>query len=323
MKKVIKKIGDKLPAKENKKGWFLLGFGALATGILSYFGFQYWKKNKTESSDTNVPDFKTAPIKKSVTKPVSKPKQKAKLNSPIKPSPTASTAETTQETPVFPLKNGSKGERVKNLQQALIQKHGKGILPKNGANGIFGTELQAALKKLKLPETINETLYHVLVKSTEFDAYKTAMLLNAAAQSKDFTKAMPLLRSIKDSNVYQAVNKFYLNFFTAGVRQTLVNAMLNTFKNENQREVVRLEFVRMGLKYDGKKWSLSGIENKPLLITILPTKVWKNAKESVSVPVNMVLGKELDRRGNFSVFENERDYFLVESKHVKYYTSNS
>ncbi|MGZ4036870.1 MAG: hypothetical protein ACXVPQ_03525, partial [Bacteroidia bacterium] len=71
---------------------------------------------------------------------------------------------------------------------------------------------------------------------------------------------------------------------------------------------------------DGKKWSLSGIE-KPTLITIQGTKVWKDPQHSVAVPLNMVLGKEVAKRGHFTLFENDRQYFLVESKHVKPYSN--
>ena len=53
------KIKDKQtkPSDTKKLGgkkWLLLGLSVAATGALSYFGFQYWKKNKQSSEDTNT-----------------------------------------------------------------------------------------------------------------------------------------------------------------------------------------------------------------------------------------------------------------------------
>lgn len=46
----------------------------------------------------------------------------------------------------FPLKKGSSGPLVGELQQILISKYGKSILPKYGADEKFGNETEAALK---------------------------------------------------------------------------------------------------------------------------------------------------------------------------------
>jgi hypothetical protein len=44
------------------------------------------------------------------------------------------------------------------LQEALIAKYGKQILPRYGADGDFGSEMAAALKKLKFPQQLNKAL---------------------------------------------------------------------------------------------------------------------------------------------------------------------
>ena len=59
----------------------------------------------------------------------------------------------------FPLSRGSKGEYVRNLQNALIQKFGKGILPKYGADGSWGKEMDTALVSKGLKTAIDQTTY--------------------------------------------------------------------------------------------------------------------------------------------------------------------
>jgi hypothetical protein len=54
----------------------------------------------------------------------------------------------------FPLKKGSFGEKVKELQRALLKYDAK-ALPKYGVDGDFGTETENALFKIKGVKTIN------------------------------------------------------------------------------------------------------------------------------------------------------------------------
>ncbi|MBI3136044.1 MAG: hypothetical protein HYZ14_15310 [Bacteroidetes bacterium] len=56
----------------------------------------------------------------------------------------------------FPLKRGSRGEWVKKIQQLLIQKYGSSILPKYGADGTWGSEMETALINKGLPNQITE-----------------------------------------------------------------------------------------------------------------------------------------------------------------------
>jgi hypothetical protein len=62
---------------------------------------------------------------------------------------------------------------------------------------------------------------------------------------------------------------------------------------------------------------LSGIDGLPI-VTMLPTTVWINARESVKVPARRVLGNEVSKRLDYTLFENKGKYFLVQSKYVKY-----
>ena len=252
------------PKKSSKKKLIFLGLGLAVTGVLSYFGFEYWKKHKQKSTDSenNVPEVKAEKPSKSPGKPKSAPKQKP-----------------------FP----------------------KGTAKTND-NTVKKDPAEQAPPKEK--ETKDKPVINTPALAKEF--------LNAAV-NKQFIKIISLIRGLKNTSNYNAVNAVFSTYLLRGVRQTLVTGLLGTFKLEAQKKAIRMAFVSIGLKYDGKKFSLSGVNNKPLLITTSPTKVWKNPKTSVAVPLNMVLGREVDKRGTFTLFENESQFFLVESKHVNYY----
>jgi peptidoglycan hydrolase-like protein with peptidoglycan-binding domain len=300
MKREIKKIEEQNQKKSGTKKWLFIGLGVAATGALSYFGWQYWKKNKSqteEDASSDAPDFPSDNASTYIPKP--------------KSAPTRNDA--------FPLKKGSKGANVKALQEVLIAKLGKDILGKSGADGDFGSKTEAALKKAGLSISIDETTFNVLVKGSSPDPSSTASQLYTAATKKDYAKAIGLLKTLRNANDYKAVSDVFVNYRINGVRQTLVNGLLNSFNDEKQKQGIRLAFSSMGLKYDGSKWSLAGFDQSKLLLTNRNTKVWKNPKTSVPVPANMVLGKEITRRGGYTLFENDKQLFLVQSQHVKHY----
>jgi peptidoglycan hydrolase-like protein with peptidoglycan-binding domain len=283
--------------KGSRKKWLFIGLGVAATGALTYFGWQYWKNHRNQAdAENDVPDFYE--------------------DRPVIPKPKTNASSSNDD---FPLQKGSKGANVKALQQALITKYGKSILPKYGADGDFGTETINALKKSGLPESIDESTYNVLVKGSSPNYATTASQLYAAASSKDFNKALALLKTLRNTSDYKTVSDAFMNYRIGGVRQTLVNGMLNSFTNEQQKQSIRLAFSNMGLKYDGSKWSLSGFDTSRMLITKTASKVWKDPKTSVPVPANMVLGREITKRGSYSLFENDKQLFLVESQHVRYH----
>lgn len=291
--------------KSGSKKWLLLGLSVAATGALSYFGFRYWKKNKQSSEDTNtdIPESN---------------QESQSTYSPPKTKPKKHTVASAKDT--FPLQKGSKGANVKAFQEALIAKYGKAILPKYGADSDFGSEMLTALKKVGLPETINETTFLLIVKGAGIDHNSVAKELYNSALTKNFNKAIGLLKTIRNAEDYKTVSDTFVNYRIGGVRQTLVNGMLNSFSDAKQKDTIRLVFSNMGLKYDGNKWSLSGIDSdSKLLITIQDTQVWKNPNASVKVPVNMILGKAVTTRGSFTLFENEQQYFLVPTQHIKKY----
>ena len=231
-------------AGSNKRKMILIGLGTTATGLLGYFGWRWWQKRKQKRQEDDASGDDNTDSGTSFL--------------PAASSPSSSGGSKRNDD--FPLAKGSKGEKVKSLQRALLAKYGKSILPKYGADGDFGSEMIAALKKLNLADSIDESTYNVLTSGNAIDAKDVAMRLYKAATSKNLEQALFTLRGMKSASDYDAVNTVFKNYFFGVVRKTLVNGLLDSFPDENQKQQIRLEFTRMGLRYDGKTWSLAGIE---------------------------------------------------------------
>src|SRR5215471_5972379 len=148
MKTRIKAKGNK---KQQKKRIILTSLAVGAAGILGYFGWQYFNKKKQSKTGPDLDEI----LKSSAVTAASPGSMKEAINIPtpkIKPA-VFKTTNPVQEASDFPLQKGSKGENVRLVQQALIAKYGKSILPKYGADGDFGTETINALKGKGLPTT--------------------------------------------------------------------------------------------------------------------------------------------------------------------------
>jgi peptidoglycan hydrolase-like protein with peptidoglycan-binding domain len=305
--------------KQQSKKIIIASIAVGAAGILGYFGWQYLKKRKDAkkgndldailkttsaavNNDTNYTPTYTAP------KPKTTPKTSA--TSFTIPKPAADMGG-------FPLKKGSKGNNVRLLQEALIAKYGKSILPKYGADGDFGSETINALKKAGLPASINESTFNVLTEGTKVNTASLGKELYNAAVAKNFTKVLSLLKQMQSTDDYNAASTEFKTGRINGVRQTIVNGLLNVFTSASQKEAIKFEFLRMGLQFDGSKWSLSGFDGRSL-VTLEPATVWVSATEGVKVPARMVLGNEVSRKLDYTLFENNGKYFLVNTKSVNY-----
>lgn len=314
MTKTKKTSITKAPSKSKvrKKKIIITTLAVGATGILGYFGWQYFKKKKqTKASNSDIDTLianMEQPIILSPNPPVIKPKVKKNI------ATYTSAPETTDD---FPLKKGSKGENVRRLQEAIITKYGKQTLPKYGADGDFGSEMVAALRKLGLPSTITESTLNVIAQGTVVNPSTLGKDLYNAVSAKDYNKSIALLKKMKSVDDYTTANNVFKENRINGVRQTIVNGMLNVFNTEAQKQNIKFEFLRMGLQFDGSKWSLSGFDGLPI-VTLLPTSVWINATQSVKVPARMVLGNEVSKRLDYTLFENGGKHFLVQSKNIKY-----
>ena len=290
-----------MTTKSNKtKKLILIGLGTAVVGILGYFGWQYFSNRnvnlKTPESDSDNPiplpnakDFNNTNSKQSI------------------------------RNDEFPLKKGSRGQRVKALQDALIQKYGKDILPKFGSDGDFGSEMVNALNKLSLPLSIDENTYKLITNggdANKNNASELAKTIYKACANKNLQNALSALKLIKTTDDYSEVSTEFMKYRIGGVRKTLVNGLLDSFTDDKQKQEIRMEFLRMGLKLNGDKWSLSGF----LGLTIITKKnafVWKSPKEKIEVPANTILGTEIMKLNGFTCFENNGHKFIVNSENVK------
>jgi len=302
--------------KQQKKRIIIASIAVGAAGILGFFGWQYLKKRR-ETKKANELDEVLKTTSASNTNSYSSSYRPTTIKSSGYQSSANTTPKSTPDKNAFPLSKGSKGNNVKLLQQALIAKYGSGILPRYGADGDFGTETVNALKKAGLPATINESTFNVLTATVKPDATNIGKELYSAANSKNYNKAISLLKQMQTTDDYASANEVFKQNRINGVRQTIVNGLLNVFTSASQKEAIKFEFLRMGLQFDGSKWSLSGFDGKPV-VTTEATTVWINATEGVKVPARMVLGNEVTRKLDYTLFENNGKYFLVTTRSVTY-----
>lgn len=321
----MKKKENKNPKKTK---FILLGItaGVLALGGLGYWYFVGRKGVKTDNSDEDV-------IKQlSEEKEISKPKPKLPTTKPKAQLPPAkSSSNNLPSATDFLLMKGSKGELVKQLQNALIKKYGKEILPKYGADGDFGSEVENALKSKGFSTQINSEEYKKIIFSLTEQSVTNTGIPKDAKENIDIakniwlystTKKLPLLieqlKRITNVTHYVKVNELFKTIRLDGVRQTIVNGTLSSFDDATSKQFMTNEFIRMGLKYDGEKWSLSGIGEKQIA-TNRGTTICSIDGLILKIPEQTILGVELSR-GRFNTrFRTLNNQILyVPTKHIRY-----
>ena len=177
----------------------------------------------------------------------------------------------------FPLRSGSKGELVKQLQQGLLNLGGQAashirstsIRPDGSPDGVFGGGTEKALKAAGYSTTVSESTLSKIVGSTSVaqssaDSSKAiAEELIKAANSQNLFAALNALKQIQNTSDYLAVRSHFATARVGGVRVTSpVNALLSVaFKNNEPAKVkIRAEFTRIGLKKSPTgTWTLSGL----------------------------------------------------------------
>ncbi|MFZ5552497.1 MAG: peptidoglycan-binding domain-containing protein [Bacteroidota bacterium] len=303
------------PKKSNAKKIALIGIGIAALGTGGYFGWQYLQsqKNKKKSLDEDEDKVPYTPVE--IT-PVTQTSY----------TPSVSSSSSSQKAKSdFPLKKGSKGKWVKRYQDKLISKYGKSILPRYGADGDFGSEMEAALVKLKLPTEISASAYNLFVIGVAPDASALASSLIEAAENKDYSSAISSLKKIRNVKDYTAISDEFKEMrINGGVRKTLVTGMLDTFDSSSQQNAIRQEFLRIGLKYDGSKWSLSGLDGAPTIITLHPTVIWDYPNTRIRVEGNVVLGYPIETKKGFTLFQtmDGKRRLIVKEKSVRIIQNN-
>ena len=296
---------------EKKTKHILIGLGTVALGTGAYILYQQSKKRKAASS----PSFDELPSME-----------------PSSPIPVQIPTSSGSSSGGFPIRKGSRGSLVTSLQNALIKKYGAGILPKYGADGHFGSEMQNALSSKGLPTRIDSDLFTKIIlsvgssstgSSTGSGASSTdiATDLHNAISRDDLNSAITTLRKIKDVSGYSAVSSLFKQTRIGFVRKTLVTGLLDRFNSTSEKKKLNQEFYRIGLKYDGSKWSLSGGMDVLMdqLVTIEPTKVWDSSGKTIKVPKGTILGEYLDANNGSTEFETvDRKRLFVKTSSISY-----
>ena len=294
---------------EKKTKYLLVGLGVVTVGAGTFLYLQNQKKKKQNANDTIADSFTSSSL-------------------PI-PAPTTSTNSGGSSSSGFPLKKGSRGTLVTNLQNALIKKYGPSILPKYGADGGFGTETVNALLAKGFPTTITSELFSRLVIGSGGTSYSTnssssssiSKALHSAILNNSLSSALQALKNIKDVAGYTAVNTIFKKTRVALVRKTLVTALLSRFNSSTKKKQINAELYRIGLKYDGNQWALSGVYGIAIdqLITIEPTHVWDDDGRKMNVPTATILGEYLDANNGVTEFETlDRRRLFVKTTSISY-----
>jgi hypothetical protein len=294
--------------KEKKKKIILASLGTAAAGVLGYFGFQWWKDNKASKAENqakgNLPNTSSY-----------LPGNNSPDSTGVKPTQRALPSGNND----FPLKKGSRGAHVKALQLALIAKYGSSILPKYGADSDFGNEVAAALQKEGFPSTIDESTFNIITggagnsSSSGIDAKKLADALYNAVENTDLNQALSTLKQMNSVDDYKAVNTEFETNTIGFVKKTLVNGLLDAFTNLDDKVKIRLELTRMGLKYNGTKWSLSGLDRQSLF-TIKDTQVLEKDGRAMQVPANTILGDVVGEKNGWVYFFPLNAHVLLKVK---------
>lgn len=275
--------------KPIKKPKYLL-WGMTAVIVLTGLGYLvFGPKTKTEDFE---PEYQ----------PSDETSKAAPTTPSYKPLPSPSGSSTG-----FPLRKGSRGNNVKLLQQLLIQKYGRSILPVYGADGIWGNEMQTALISKGIPTVLSQSDFQRITSgqstpssgsskstSSKLDPLKTSNSLHTAIGKHDFKTVLRLLGYIHNVGQYKKVNEYFKSkrpSFGSGVRMTLVTALLYKFRSSWGKKKLNTHFHRMGLLFDGDKWSLNGVSLLNQIKTIRSTRVWNQVGEAMIVPVHTVLGR--------------------------------
>lgn len=232
---------SKLPPPERM---FFYGMGLVAVGGAIYFAREYFL-NKQSSTAADYLPYDTGTGNKTVS---------------------------VKRTDAFPLKKGSTGARVKQLQTALATIIGTDAMNQDGGiDGKFGPGTADALSKAGYGPTVDEATFSKITgttgtgsgASTVSNPSQEAMNLYLAANSGNVSSVIGALQRIKNVADYSAVNEAFKTVtdnYTA-VRKTIVTGLLDSYFSDNAsaKEQIKAQFRRIGLKEDtaSQKWSLS------------------------------------------------------------------
>jgi hypothetical protein len=221
------------------------------------------------------------------------------------------------------------------LQTALLRTYGNSILPKYGADGWFGTELEKALQEKGYTVPLKKTDFEKLTAEKEtpapaaltFDPAATAQTFFYALMSRNFDATITLLQGLKSTTDYSLVSEQLKNKYRiGGVRQTLVNAALSTFSESSQKLKIQEAFKNIGLKYDGVKWSLAGMEGSNseqfYIVSLRECTVYLNNADFTpytKIPKGVVLGIKQGEKNGMVIFKTAGSKHYAVDKAGIYY----
>ena len=254
-------------------------------------------------------------------------KHKADQSSDQTPTPSASqrSSNSSSTGDGFPLKKGSTGTRVTQLQEALSSLLGQNTMVQNGGiDGSFGKGTENALKLAGYGKTVSQALFNQIVKNEPtiiFNPQDLAEKLYHSAQAQSSTGVLEVLRQIKDVSQYSALNQAYKKM--GFISKTIVTHLLDqSFAYDSgTKEKIKSEFLRMGLKLDqeSEQWSLSGFTAFRDIITIVDTYVVDEKQNHIRVSKNTILGDEQEVENGMTLFKSiDNSYGRVPTEHVKY-----
>jgi hypothetical protein len=228
----------------------------------------------------------------------------------------------------FPLKKGSKGNRVTLLQKALQKILGEEVFSQyTPIDGDFGSKTAAALTRAGFSVVVDETTYNKILNSgpkpvaTLPAADDLASKLLTYAGNKDLSAVLSILTQLRSTADYSDLNEKFKAKQWYRVSASIVTYLLNeSFKdNEAAKEQIKAEFLRMGLKENDGKWALSGIRLYKDLVTLVNTFVIDKAQHRIMVKRNTVLGEEIAVANGMTYFKDiKQDIHSVPTRDVAY-----
>jgi len=228
----------------------------------------------------------------------------------------------------FPLKKGSKGDKVLKLQQALSTILGPAAMKMyGGVDGQFGPGTVKALKQAGYPTSIDEDTFNRITGGSGTSTAVQTMLnapavgdaLYQAAQDKDVDGVLAQLKKVRNVSDYAAVNTEYKKH--GFISKTIVTDLLNfVFKDDGAtKAVLRNEFQRIGLKSDESgHWSLQGLPVYNDLVTLRDTFVIDPSNNKILVKPNVILGDEVNVKNGMTWFRSvENEILKVPTQDIK------
>jgi len=223
-----------------------------------------------------------------------------------------------KRTDSFPIKKGSQGDRVSQLQQALTTLIGVDNIAKYTAkgqsftDGKFGSATEKALTDSGYPKSLDEKTFNSIIQKAAavvrvvFNPTDIANKIYDSARKSDMSAVNSGLSQIKNSSDYWLVENVYKTIGIPGFRKTMVTDLLDTFQDEpNSTAQLTAQFTRIGLKEnpDTQKWSLSGFQPHKEIITIGDTYVIDQSGYRIPVKRNTILGSEISVSNGMTYFE--------------------